>query len=96
MSAFCQACQPYDTQPQPRGGQCYCGACGILLASLADFDRHQERYPRDHRSRGAFTGRCSDPAAIGLELRGSTWGTPEGNAKRAAAGVRLHAPADVL
>ena len=29
-----------------------------------------------------FTGRCLDPASIGLEEHAGVWGTPEGNANR--------------
>jgi hypothetical protein len=76
-SAYCAPCQPAGTRQPPRGGQCGCASCGRLLATLTDFDRHQER------SDGVFTGRCLDPAAVGLELAGVVWGTPEGNANRA-------------
>ena len=76
-SAYCSSCQPKDTRPQPHGSQCYCAACGRMLATLTDFDRSQER------SDGVFTGRCLDPAPLGLELAAGAWGTPEGNANRA-------------
>jgi hypothetical protein len=82
-SAYCAGCQPVDTRQQPRGSQCGCAACGRLLATLTDFDRHQEHYPRGHRLEGVFTGRCHDPVTLGLELVGGVWGTPEGNANRA-------------
>jgi hypothetical protein len=76
-SAYCSSCQPRDATAQPHGSQCYCSACGRLLATLTDFDRSQER------SDGVFTGRCLDPAPLGLELAAGAWGTPEGNANRA-------------
>jgi hypothetical protein len=82
-SAYCAGCQPKDTRPQPRGSQCYCSACGRLLATLTDFDRSQEH------SDGVFTGRCLDPALLGLELAAGAWGTPEGNANRARLADRL-------
>lgn len=84
-SAYCPECQPRDTRPQPRGSQCWCVACGRMLATLTDFDRHQERHPRE----GVFTGRCFDPATLGLELAGKAWGIPEGNANRARKAGRL-------
>ena len=97
-SAYCAGCQPKDTRPQPRGSQCYCSACGRLLATLTDFDRHQERHPRGHPLEGVFTGRCFDPATLGLELAGCVWGTPEGNAKRRQDSARMAArkPGGVL
>ena len=76
-SAYCAACAPRDATAQPHGSQCYCSACGAALATLTDFDRHQDR------SDGVFTGRCLDPASLGLELAAGAWGTPEGNANRA-------------
>jgi len=76
-SAYCAGCQPVDTRQQPRGSQCGCAACGLIVATLTDFDRHQER------AEGVFTGRCHDPVTLGLELVGGVWGTPEGNANRA-------------
>lgn len=81
-SAYCPTCQPRDSRPQPRGSQCACGACGRIFATLTDFDGHQERWPRGHDLEGVFTGQCLAPAALGLELAGGAWGTPEGNAKR--------------
>lgn len=60
-----------------------CAACGVMLATVTDFARHQITYPDGHPLEGVFTGRCHDPADIGLELAGGVWGTPEGNAKRA-------------
>ena len=88
-SAYCPECQPRDTRPQPRGSQCWCAACGRMLATLTDFDRHHERHPRGHPLEGVFTGRCFDPATLGLELAGGVWGTPEGNANRARKARRL-------
>jgi len=82
-SAYCAACQPGDTRPQPRGSQCHCAACGATLATLTDFERHQER------TEGVFSGRCLDPASLGLELAARAWGTPEGNANRARLADRM-------
>jgi hypothetical protein len=82
-SAYCAGCQPVDIRQQPRGSQCQCAACTRIFASLTDFDRHQERHPRGHLLEGVFTGRCFDPATLGLALAGGVWGTPEGNARRA-------------
>lgn len=79
-SAYCAICQPRDTRPQPRRAQCGCASCSRIFATLTDFDRHQQ------------TGRCSDPASIGLELSAGVWGTPAGNVNRdrlAAAMTRL-------
>lgn len=90
-SAYCATCQPGDT-PQPlRNAQCGCAACDETFATLTDFDAHQVR------SAGVFTGECLDPVALGLELAGHVWGTPEGNANRAQAVNRLprRSPADL-
>lgn len=67
-SAYCAECQSRDTRPQPRGSQCGCAACGRIFATLTDFGRHQETYPRGHPLEGVFTGRCFDPESLGLEL----------------------------
>lgn len=82
-SAYCPECQPRDSGPRPRGGHCCCAACGRVFATLTDFDRHQERIE------GVFSGRCSGPVTLGLELAGGVWGTPEGNANRAQRAGRL-------
>jgi hypothetical protein len=97
-SAYCPECQPRDARAQPHGSQCYCAACGRMLATLTDFDRHQERHPRGHPLEGVFTGRCLDPADLGLELAGGIWGTPEGNVRRRQDAERMAArkPAGVL
>jgi len=88
-SAYCAECQPRDTRQQPRGSQCACTACGRILATLTDFDRHQEHWPRGHPLEGVFTGRCLDPVSLGLELAGGVWGTLEGNARRQQDSARM-------
>lgn len=90
-SAYCGECQPRDTRQQPRGGQCGCAACGRIFATLTDFDRHQERYPRGHLLEGVFTGRCLDPASLGLALAAGVWGSPAGNARRSQDAARMAA-----
>lgn len=87
-SAFCRGCQPHDTAPQPSRTQHGCGACGAILATVTDFGRHQETYPQGHPLEGVFTGRCHDPAVLGLEQVNGVWGTPEGNVRRLENGVR--------
>jgi hypothetical protein len=82
-TAFCATCQPRNPHPPLRGAQCRCAACSETFATLTDFDAHQVR--RD----GVFTGECLDPAALGLELAGHVWGTPEGNARRVHLATRL-------
>jgi hypothetical protein len=89
-SAYCGECQPRDTRPaQPKGSQCYCSPCERVLATVTDFERHQETYPKGHPLEGVFTGRCFDPATLGLELSGGVWGTPEGNANRTRKADRM-------
>ena len=90
-SAYCGDCQPKDTRPDPKGSQCRCSPCGRTLATVTDFEAHQETYPKGHRLEGVFTGRCFDPESIGLELRSGVWGTPEGNANRNRKSARLKA-----
>ena len=54
--AYCAGCQPRDSRPQPRGSQCACGACGLIFATVTDFDAHRERYAKGHSLEGVFTG----------------------------------------
>jgi hypothetical protein len=88
-AAYCAACQPRDTRQQPRASQYGCGACDRIFATTADFDHHQERYPRGHPREGVFTGRCADPASVGLKVHAGVWGTPEGHASRIRSAGRM-------
>lgn len=88
-SAYCPSCQPRDTRPQLRGDQHGCAACGRVLATLHDFDAHQEHYPHGHIEEGVFTGRCLDPVSLGLEMKNWAWGTKSGNAHRGKLADRM-------
>ena len=75
-SAFCADCQPVPARRAVNRRQAECGRCRRVFATVTDFDRHRP-------------GTCLDPLNIGLELDGDVWGTPRGNANRAAVAARL-------